>query len=79
MTLLSKLATILGWTFLGAVSAYIIVSVVTFSQMYGVLLLAGYTIPAWITNLLIGGLGTGFLLGMIKVCVVDVIDATRRR
>lgn len=78
MKLINKLSTIIGWTFLGGVSAYIIASIITFSQLCGIMLLMEMPLPPWVVNFLLGGLGTGFLLGMAKACVVDTADAARK-
>ena len=78
MTLFNKLSTILGWTFLGGLSAYITAAIITFSQIYGVLFIMNLPISGWNVVLLISGIGTGFFVGMVKACVIDVIDVTRR-
>ena len=78
MTLFNKLSTILGWTFLGGLSAYITAAIITFSQIYGVMLIMNLPISGWIVGLLISGIGAGFFVGMVKACVIDVIDVTRR-
>ena len=79
MTLFNKLSTIIGWTFLGGVSAYIVASIITFSQIYGLMLIMNLPVSAWVVNVLIMGMGTGFLLGIVKACVVDTMDATKQR
>lgn len=79
MSLFNKLSTIIGWTFLGAVSAYIVASIIVFSRVYGMFLLMDIGISGWIYSTLLVGMGTGFLVGMVKACVVDTIEATRKR
>ena len=61
------------------VSAYIVASVITFSRVYGLLLIMDMEISGWIYSTLLVGMGTGFLAGMVKACVVDTIDATKNR
>ena len=68
MNFINALRTILGWTLLGVMSAYVVASIYSFSYTFIVLLILN-EIPTWLCNMFIYGGGTGFLLGAIKAAV----------